>query len=252
MIAENAAGALGVLLIVVALLSRDRRAKFVVTVCLVLFALPILLFTRVHYFLPYYQSACLAFLLAALAFATVICLPQEVIHRRIAPPLVSIILIIANFAVFITAYGGYVTEKINVRRNSTLAVSDVIRRYTPEDSAILVFGLTSDGSVPPVTSWSSEIAYYSRRKSFTVEKSFEKRVTPDPASYLGDKSLGAMAFCDRMTPFYWDLIKKYRTSSKFGLFKVRDCYVWLPDRTILTLRDGSELKPVEATGERTR
>jgi hypothetical protein len=246
LIAENAAGVLGVLLIVVALSSRDRKAKFVVATCLVLFALPVLLFTRVHYFLPYYQSACLAFLLAALAFATVICLPQEVINLRIAAPVVAIILVIANFAIFLTACSGYVEEKINVRRNSTLAVSDVIRRYTPEDNAILVFGLVSDGSVPPVVSWSSEIAYYSRRKSFTVERSFEKNVEHDPASYLGGKTLGAMAFCDGMSKFYWRLVEKYSTAGKSGLFKVRNCYVWLPNRTAITLRDGTELHPVEA------
>jgi hypothetical protein len=204
------------------------------------------LFTRVHYFLPYYQSACLAFLLAALAFTTVICLPQEVIRPRIAVPLVVTILVIANFTIFLTAYGDYVGKKINVRRNSTLAVSDVIRRYTPDDSAILVFGLASDGSVPPVVSWSSEVAYYSRRKSFTVERSFEKNVEHDPASYLGGKTLGAMAFCDGMSKFYWKLVKKYSTAGKSGLFKVRTCHVWLPDRTTIALRDGTELQPVEA------
>jgi hypothetical protein len=225
-IEENAAGALGVLLIVVGLLSKDRKAKFAVVTCLALFAVPILLFTRVHYFLPYYQSACLAFLLAALAFTTVICLPQEVIRPRIAVPLVVTILVIANFTIFLTAYGDYVG--------------------TPDDSAILVFGLASDGSVPPVVSWSSEVAYYSRRKSFTVERSFEKNVEHDPASYLGGKTLGAMAFCDGMSKFYWKLVKKYSTAGKSGLFKVRTCHVWLPDRTTIALRDGTELQPVEA------
>ena len=79
-------------------------------------------------------------------------------------PLVVFVLVGANFLQFLTSYGDTLARKINVRNNATLAVSDIVRRYTPEDSAILVFGLRSQGSAYPVASWSSEIAYYSQKK----------------------------------------------------------------------------------------
>ena len=228
-IAQNAAGALGVVLLAAAFLNKDRKAHFVIVVCILLFILPVFMFTRVHYFLPYYQSACVIFLMAALAVATVVCLPDAVVGKQVVVPLVVLVLVGSNFLHFLTAYGGLLARNITVRNNTTLAVSDTVRRYTPEDSAILVFGLRSKGSTYPVASWSSEIAYYSQRKSFTVEKWFENRVEEDPASYLGGKPLGSMVFCGRLSQMHRKLIKKYATGDKSGIFKIKKCYVWLPD-----------------------
>jgi hypothetical protein len=61
-----------------------------------------------------------------------------------------------------------VQRVLTPQNNATLAVSAVVRRYTPRDSAVIVFGLMSTGSVEPISAWSSEIAYYSERKSLTV------------------------------------------------------------------------------------
>ena len=156
-------------------------------------------------------------------------------------PLVVFVLVGANFLQFLTSYGDTLARKINVRNNATLAVSDIVRRYTPEDSAILVFGLRSHGSAYPVASWSSEIAYYSQRKSFTVEKWFEKRVGEDPASYLGRKSLGSMVFCDGLTQMHVNLIARYTVGDKSGLFKIKGCYIWLPDTTEIVLPSGKAI-----------
>ena len=118
-------------------------------------------------------------------------------------------------------------------------MGEVIQRYTPQDSGILVFGLLSEDSAYPVVSYSSEIAYYSRRKAFTVEDSFESRIWDDPAFYLGGKELGAIVICaeynlDRYAP----IIRKYDPDPSPGVFEVQGCYVWLPGVQSIVLANG--------------
>jgi hypothetical protein len=240
-IEQSAAGLLGIVILSAALYYGQRHARNVVVVCLGLFVLPILLFTRVHYFLPYYQTACVAFLLGALSVACVVCLPWAVRRTNVAVPFIVLMLVASNFAHFAATYGEYLKKKINMINTTTLAVSDVIRRYTPKDSAILVYGLRSYGAARPLISWSSEIAYYSQRKSFTVEKWFEKRMQNNPASFLGGKQLGSIVFCSKLTEDYARIIKQYAIVPQ--LFKVNDCYIWLPEVKEIELRSGEKILP---------
>jgi len=235
---KNAAGFLGVSLIAAGLIWTDHRTRATLFICLILFAMPILIFFRVHWFIEYYQTASALFLLGALAIATVVGL-RQVTNPPLAVPLVTAVLVLANLFHFSTGYGHYLTQTLDASHTRALAVGDVIQRYTAEDSAILVFGLLSNDAAYPVVSWSSEIAYYSRRKAFTVEDSFESRIWDDPASYLGGKELGAIVICaedslDRYAP----IIRKYDPDPSPGVFEVRGCYVWLPGVQSIVLANG--------------
>lgn len=235
----NAAGPIGIALLALALLIADGRTRAVIAVSLLLFALPILMFLQVHYFLAYYQTACVVFLVAALAVAT-LCGLKRMPAYRIAAPLVALILVVCNFVQFANAYGAYLAREMDATNTSVLSVGDVIRRYTTDDSAILVFGLLSHDSAYPVVSYSSEIAYYAQRKAFTVEDSFEEKIWNDPASYLGDKKLGAIIVCEgHELARYAPVIRKYDTRPTPFVFDVGACHVWLPNTDNVVLADGS-------------
>jgi hypothetical protein len=250
-IEPNAAGVLGLMLICGALLLGDRPTRLIVSISLVLFALPIFLFFNVHYFLEYYQTSSALFLLAALAVACSLWLPRFAGWYS-AAPLVGVILVGANLFHFFVRYGPLLRKEIDVTHTRTLAVSDVISRYTPLDSGILVFGLpTKDGPAYPVISWSSEVAYYSQRKALTVEEGSEESFGDNPASFLGGKALGAIVFCSRDNiqrhrGLYERIIDRYAVDSRPGLFQVNDCYVWLPEAKLIELPNEGPTSPVQS------
>jgi hypothetical protein len=156
------------------------------------------------------------------------------------------VVIFSNILHFYSSYGKYVRKDLDLTHTRTLAVSDVIRRYTPKDSGLVVFGLKSeDGPASPIISWSSEIAYYSQRKSLTVKKGAERYVT-DPRSFLGGKELGAIVFCaNKDEPRYKSMIARF--SSEPALFPVHDCLIYLPGVRSVTLQNGEEILPVDSS-----
>jgi hypothetical protein len=243
MFEENAAGLLGVALVAGGLFSRERSVRTFVWICLILTAFPVMLFFDVSLFLTHYQVSSVVFLIAAVAFCCVVWLPT-VIRWRGVVPLTAMVLVVANVFVFWSSYGSVVRKQPNARNFRGLAVGDVISRYTPEDSGILVFGL-----YPGIDGWSQEIPYLSQRKGFTVPDYKEHLVGDDPASYLGGKQLGAMVFCstknkDRKER-YNRLIERYSRMSDPRLFLISSCYVWLPHTPVVVLADGTSVLPTE-------
>ena len=222
---QNAAGLLGITLFTGAIIAGTSHVRTILVICIILFALPILLFFKVHLFIDYYQTASALFLIGALAIATTVWLRE---FGGLFAEGVLAVLIFSNLFQFYTGYGKYLQKTLDVSNSRTLAVSEVVRRYTPKESAILVYGLTTYESAWPVTSWSSEIVYYSQRKGFTVEDSFEKKVRHDPASFLGGKPLGAIVICDKNLEKYMPIIREYDNKPVASVFRVSTCYVWLP------------------------
>jgi len=136
-------------------------------------------------------------------------------------------------------YGKAVRLQPNIMNTWNLAIADVIQRYTPENSGIVVFGLHSG-----LSSISPEIPYFSQRKGFTVPDWAEDRVENDPASHLGPKGLGAIVFCSRKNrERYNRIIRQYADPTKPRLFSVYGCYVWLPQTPTVVLADGTSIAP---------
>src|SRR5205814_806834 len=134
----------------------DQRVRLLVIASLALFATPIFIFTNLHIEHDYYQSACALFLIAALAISTSIWQPR-VIPIRQAVPLLTALLVASNLISFFYSYYGSVTRQFKADQTRALAIGQFVRNNTPPDSAIVVFG----------NDWSSDIAYYSERKSLT-------------------------------------------------------------------------------------
>jgi hypothetical protein len=240
---QNAGGLLGICVLVLGILLGSLKLRSTI-VCGILFCfLTSIMFISHHYFVYYYLTANTLFLIGALAVALV---SISFYNKRPAAALLLCSAIVAtNFYNYYYGYRKYVEKVLTPQNNTTLAVSDVVRRYTPRDSAIIVFGLMSTGSVIPISAWSSEIAYYSERKSLTLDDGANKRVWSDPALFVGDKKLGAIVFCSTQQnrDRYEQVLHKYGSELPPSLFKVSDCYVWLPDVESIMLSTGKMILP---------
>lgn len=232
---KNAAGWFGVFLLLLGVIFADGRKRLLILFGLAMFLLPILVFFKSHWILEYYQVASVIFLLAALSLSVLI------IGERFYPlaPVVTVLLVLFNLINFAKEYGGLVSKQMDATNTRALAVGDVIRRYTPSNSRIVVFGLTSfDGPAFPVTSYSSEIVYYSERKGLTVEEGKEEKISENLASYLGGDDPGAIVVCGDNISRYMRYIRQYDRNHLPNIFRVLCCYIWLPNVRSITLTDG--------------
>jgi hypothetical protein len=238
-IKQNAGGLLGVTMIIGALWAGSTLVRRYVAICLVVSIVPIILFFEVSLMLDYYQVSSVAFLLAALTICCVVWFPTMT-HLRHVVPFVTSVLVCANLVNFWLGYGKAVRSEPDWARTRTLMIGDLINRYTPKDSGIVVLGLYSG-----LASISPEIPYFAQRKGFTVPDWVEHKVQDDPASYLGNKELGAIVFCSpkQQQERYNRIISRYSASSEPHLFRVRNCYVWLPLAQAVVLVDGTKILP---------
>lgn len=247
MLRDNGAGFLGAALLVGALLSRQREFRVTVLTCLIMAALPVLLFFDVSLFLSYYQVSSVVFLIAAVALGCVVWVPT-VIRWRAAAPLIASALVVTNGLRFWSQHGEEIREELSATNTRGLAIGDVVSRYTPEGTGILVFGLHAG-----LSSFCPEVPYFAQRKGFTVPDWKEHLVEDDPAAYLGDLELGAMVFCStKEATRYNRLIEHYSTNSSNHLFAVQDCFVWLPRATRIVLANGDSVDPVRFLTEPAR
>jgi len=128
-----------------------RRNKIFAAAGLVVFALPLLIFTNLHYVHNYYQASCAIALLASFAF---LISPGEMhlVRRHTATVVLISIIMISGF---LTKYPKMIE---NALRSETVKAAEIVRQHTPEDSAIMVYGWD----------WSSEIPYYAHRKAYVA------------------------------------------------------------------------------------
>lgn len=186
----NAGGLIGISLIVGSMLTGTRHLRTIIACGLALFTLPILIFTNLHIVHHYYQVGCILFLIGCVAVAVGEWIPSVVSHPAAAST-VTALLVVINLVGFNAGYGTVARRSIEVTSTSpherALAVGEAVRRYTPNNSGIVVLG----------NDWDSDIAYYSQRKSFTVPDSFPQydHVVAEPSGYLGNLPLGAIVLC---------------------------------------------------------
>jgi hypothetical protein len=233
-IMNNAAGWFGLAVILCAVVFGGKRFKVMILVSIVLCLLPIAIFMNSHWWLDYYQTGVVVFLIAALALSV------DVFQIKIYPiaPVIAVVLVLANFHSFIKGYGTLLQKELSVTKTRALSVGNVIRRYTPEESAIVVFELTTVyGPREPVTSYSPEIIYYSHRKGLTVEEGRDEDMSDDLSQYLGGKDLGAIVICKPNLENFLKFVPKHDNSST-TFFKIGSCYIWLPDVSSVILEDG--------------
>ena len=187
----NAGGVLGIVILIMPWFggARHRRLALLSLWSLILFLLPILIFTNLHIVHEYYQVSCDAFLLFALAIVIGGWL-KEVSGTIAIVPIVTLIIMLSNVASFYSSYGVVVArsiDELDPRSVQSYKVGHYLREHTRPDSGLVIFN----------QSYSSEIAYQAQRKSMTAPPWFKeyKQLWDNPQAYLGDLELGAIVIC---------------------------------------------------------
>jgi hypothetical protein len=218
MLCGNAAGWLGLVVLATFLgFGRDCRLLRYTAVCVVLATLPVLVFTHVHYLHDYYQTCCLLFLFAALAIAAASLsgMTQAPVAAMTA---FAIVVSGLNLRIFARKYGEVVQRTFTASNHGTLALAALLKSEVAPTSAFVAFGLD----------WSSELSYYSQRKSFTVPWFYRSygKVWERPAEYLGGMPLGAIVVCPSPdAPVVFDLEAKLRELPDFTRRTLGGCDV---------------------------
>lgn len=245
-IVGSAAGFLGLLALIGGALVGGPKTRGIIAAGFALFAAPAVISITHHHFLPYYQTANAVYIIAVVS----ICLAAVLRWwnaKAVAAALVCAVFVAFSLYSYKKDYWRYTSKQLTEATSSTLAVSDVIRRYTPDDSGIVVFGLVSTGSIQPYEGWSGEIQYYSRRKGLTVDgnkRRFE-RAKLAPQSYLGGMELGAIV--SGKQEYYDDLMEAFETNEAVqGMFvyEVKGVLVWLNNGEGIELADGERIPPL--------
>lgn len=187
----NAGGWLGVMLLLLPWVfsPAHRRYAWLSLVALTIFVLPLAIFTNLHFVHEYYQVACVAFLLAALAVVIGGWLPAATGVPMLAP-LATLAVMLLNVSVFHSAYGLMTTRTIgelDPRSQQSFNVGQYLRTHTRPGEGLVIFG----------QSYSSEVAYQAQRKSMTADHWFTEyaQVWDKPEAYLGGLRLGAIVVC---------------------------------------------------------
>lgn len=221
MLLENCGFALGAVVLIAALVApKERRAKQILVATLTLALLPIFVFTNIHFHHDYYQTSCLLFLLGAIAIA--LAHSAAAFSKTAALPLAITVLIVgANLYHFQKKRWAMLHQSFTPATNTTLALGELLRTSTPVDSAFVAFGYD----------WSSALAYYSQRRSFTAPPFFREyqRVWTEPERYLGGKPLSAIVVCPSEAGLF-DVNARAKADPSFRVVDVFDCKVLLRDR----------------------
>jgi hypothetical protein len=217
-LAPNAGGWLGLVCIGTAAITGDARVRRLLGLCSILFLLPLFILTNAHVIHTYYQASCAFFVSAALAVAVGIAIPR--VTKPVAVPALTTLLMALNYVHFRDGYWKVVNMPLPKFETRTLAVAEVLKRYTAPDSGIVVFGFD----------WNSELAYYAERKSFTVPKWYARRedVWRKPDDFLGGLALGAIATCPLMDGLPREqVLSRFEAEPEWLLVDVLDCQVLL-------------------------
>jgi len=162
-----------------------RRPRIVIAaVAAALFLFPLFLFTNLHIIHEYYQTSTTIFVIFLLALA----FDYLAIHSLPRVFLLAFALVLlSNLANFRQVYWPIAHASITPEKHPTLAIASMLREQTSPDARILVYGF----------SMSSEIAYYSQRKSATVPDDYPMLDEPlkKPARFFGSDKVGALVVC---------------------------------------------------------
>lgn len=164
----------------------ERPAKVAAVLGLVLFLLPMAVFTNLHFVHDYYQVANLAFLAVAVGCALYAVCGRLQGAGRLLAPVLMVLLFVSNLHYFSEIYLASRLAWFSEVNSRTLRIATYLRGYTRPEQPILVFGYD----------WSSELAYYAQRKAFTVPArgTLEQEAIEHPGRFLPRRP-GAVVSC---------------------------------------------------------
>lgn len=173
-----------VLLMLPFLFKINKERRTIVILSLILFVLPLGVFTNLHYVHDYYQVSCVVYLIFGLSvmfgYYT-----EELKFTNIIL-VILVVVAILNIYIFNKKYSIIymdVTEKC-ASNTESYKIGRYLDSRLGEDSAVVVYG----------ADWSSEIAFHSRRKCMTVPDWCIRcdDVAVNQNKYLGELKLGAI------------------------------------------------------------
>lgn len=192
---RNLAGVVGLTVILAALLlKRLGVRRDVMLICVLLGLLPFFAFTNLYIIHDYYPTACVIFLVAALAVALGRWAAGGTLVRTIS--LVLLAVFVGNgIYQFRTVYRSEARYRERVPHIQELMLAQTLKASTDKEAALVLYGFD----------WSSQMAYFSQRRTFTVPVWPGKltEIWADPQRFLGSTALGAIAVCnntERPTP----------------------------------------------------
>lgn len=243
--ARNLAGIAGVLIMGTALIIGQLRIRTILFVSLMLFLLPIEMFINLNFVHDYYQTSSALFIIGGFTIA-IVDLAQKFTRNHAPIVLITTLtLVFLNLIIYKQTYWALV-DNLNTSKNQTLLLSSVLNKYTPLDSVIVMFGVD----------WDSEVAYYAERKSFAVPRWGDRdwpgrsewlgkyqKIWQNPEPYLGGNELGALVFCEGGDSQFTveDTLTNQYVWRQPRLFKVSDCYLWLPNMDSISLPGSDQI-----------
>jgi hypothetical protein len=230
---RNLAGIVGILVLAAAFIFGQARTRTILFVSSILFLLPIELFINVNFVHDYYQTSSTLFIIGGFSIAIVDLSQNSTWNKGSVVLIVASALVFLNLFIYKQTYWVLI-DNLKTSESQTLLVSSVLKKYTPTDSVIVMFGVD----------WDSQIAYYAERKSFAVPSWGDgdwtgrsewlgkyQKIWHNPEPYLGGKELGALVFCEGGDSQFTveEILANQFVQLQPRLFKVSDCYLWLPN-----------------------
>jgi hypothetical protein len=224
---ENAGGWFGVGILILPWLAgrQQRHLAWLALAALVLFLMPIVIFTNLHIVHPYYQVACVLFLIAGLSIVIGGWL-QEALGIKALAPIFTVVLMVSNIVAFYSGYGIVAARKLlqsSPGYVQSYSIAHYLRDHTPANTGLVIFG----------KGWSSEIAFPAQRKCMTAPTWFKqyRKVWKDPRAYLGNLDLGAIVVCPSPGGFPGESDVQERVTREPGwkLVTIAGCEILLPN-----------------------
>ena len=200
-------------------LQQKIKVKTAVAGSLLMGLLPLFLFSNLHIVHDYYQSSCLIFLIAAVAISLSEGFKKTKKLHYISL-LLTLFIVVSNFSIYTSNYYALVTHKFTVENTSILEVAETLKNEVPQDKYLVVFG----------NDWSSSIAYFSERKTFTVPKWYAAydKISSSPESAFGEGQLGGVVLHTKVDSPTRNQLKQWAFKKNWEIINVADWDIALP------------------------
>uniref|UniRef100_UPI003F948BFC hypothetical protein n=1 Tax=Rhodoblastus sp. TaxID=1962975 RepID=UPI003F948BFC len=168
--------------------ARDAARRWAIALAALTGLLQFFVFTNLHIVHEYYQVSATVFFLIAVGLSVGTMAEELFPERNSLYAMLATWLIVANFVGFEGLYGPIRRWAISAENNSKLKIAEFIKAHTAEDDTVIWYGFN----------WSSEVSFYSQRKSLTVPewswKNFEIDAIEHRERFL-DREPAAIVVC---------------------------------------------------------
>lgn len=220
----NLGAGIGLIIIIIFLVTKSEpRLKAIVAFLLIMFLIPLFVFTNLHLVHWYYQVSCQVYLFLALAIIFGYWIDRSKKNSQIIAVVSAILVAAINLSVFGVKFLGYAEKDYSVKNSQILSVADFVKNHTASDDVILIYG----------QDWSSALAFAAERKSATLPSwmpGYLESYT-NPKSLFNGKSPAAIVDClvhidDSIHPTLEEIKLVSQKGDLNSQVKIKDCQIW--------------------------